>query len=237
MSDTFWLRSVSEDRDLSRAASERYLMLQALSARSGSGEAIEPSPAAGLVLAGPSIACGTEGPAGSAEREMAGRDRLVERSRSRAAGGSSRARGPRRPPGRRAPSLWRRLRAGLVGATTPPARPTTAPRTGGRASGSTARAPTRRCGQHRGAGPGEAEAARGSRRQVPALRCRSRTRPSGRGTGRAAARPARPAPRRRARPTACANSASVGTKFTSSGTAANRSALMASSADRAGSVR
>lgn len=34
MSETFWLRSVSEDRDLSRAASERYLMLQALSARS-----------------------------------------------------------------------------------------------------------------------------------------------------------------------------------------------------------
>jgi hypothetical protein len=34
MSETFWLRSVSEDRDLSRAASERYLMLQALSAPS-----------------------------------------------------------------------------------------------------------------------------------------------------------------------------------------------------------
>jgi hypothetical protein len=38
MSETFWLRSVSEDRDLSRAASERYLMLQALSARSASAE-------------------------------------------------------------------------------------------------------------------------------------------------------------------------------------------------------
>jgi hypothetical protein len=33
MSDAFWLRSVTEDRDLSRAASERYLMLQALSER------------------------------------------------------------------------------------------------------------------------------------------------------------------------------------------------------------
>lgn len=33
MSDTFWLRSVTEDRDLSRAAAERYLMLQALSER------------------------------------------------------------------------------------------------------------------------------------------------------------------------------------------------------------
>jgi hypothetical protein len=39
MSETFWLRSVSEDRDLSRAASERYLMLQALSAPSAPAKA------------------------------------------------------------------------------------------------------------------------------------------------------------------------------------------------------
>ncbi len=37
MSDTFWLRSVTEDRDLSRAASERSLMLQALSERQAVG--------------------------------------------------------------------------------------------------------------------------------------------------------------------------------------------------------
>ena len=37
MSDTFWLRSVTEDRDLSRAASERYVMLQALSERQAVG--------------------------------------------------------------------------------------------------------------------------------------------------------------------------------------------------------
>jgi hypothetical protein len=34
MSEIYWLRSVSEDRELSRAASERFLMLQALSERS-----------------------------------------------------------------------------------------------------------------------------------------------------------------------------------------------------------
>ena len=50
MSYIYSLRSVAEDRDLSRAAAERYLLLQALSQRQGRGADLsarpDPDPAA-----------------------------------------------------------------------------------------------------------------------------------------------------------------------------------------------